>query len=114
MLADQGGQPALLRQQGLTYRLLEEAVTRGHEPVFGQVVPEFPEHIDRLYPSYAPHLEGHGTIPSDRSVRSEGASSWRNAVANDVTPPGRNSGGGRSESRSGAGWPSAPSAGARG
>src|SRR3954467_4275251 len=55
------------------------------------------------YPSYGPHLEGHGTIPSDRSVRSEGASSWRSAVASDVTPPGRSSGGGRSEIRSGAG-----------
>src|SRR5262249_36135978 len=29
------------------------------------------------YPSYGPHLEGHGTIPSDRCDGGEGASSWR-------------------------------------
>jgi hypothetical protein len=46
MLADQGDQPALLRQQGLAHRLLEKAVTGSHETMFGQVVPEFPEHID--------------------------------------------------------------------
>jgi hypothetical protein len=48
MLVDQDGQPALLRQQGLAHRLLEKAVTGSHETVFGQVVPEFPEHIDRF------------------------------------------------------------------
>src|SRR6516164_5538921 len=64
------------------------------------------------YASYQPHLEGHGTIPSDRCVGGEGASSWRNAVASGVTPPGRGSGGGRSGSSGKAGCPSATSAGA--
>src|SRR4051794_9976057 len=73
-----------------------------------------PRIAHRVYPSYGPHLEGHGTIPSDRSVSSEGASSWRNAVANDVTPQGRSSGGGRSEIRSGAACPSTSSVPGRG
>ena len=66
-----------------------------------------------LYPSYGPHLDGHGTIPSDQSVSSEGTLSWPNAVANDATPPGRSSGGERSGISSGAGSRSATSAVAR-
>jgi hypothetical protein len=60
VLADQGGQSALLCQQSLAHRLLEKAITRGHEPVLGQVVPEFPEHIDRFaaHPGGQPSLGG--------------------------------------------------------
>ena len=66
------------------------------------------------YPSYGPHLDGHGTIPSDQSVSAEGTVPWPNAVANDATPPGRSSGGGRSGISSGAGSRSVTSASDKG
>src|SRR5206468_13121263 len=77
------------------------------------IVGEWPEGI-LLYPSYGPHLDGHGTIPSSRSVGAEETPAWQNAVARGVTPPERSSGGGRSDGSSAAGSPSATSAVARG
>src|SRR5262249_12495427 len=57
--------------------------------------------VEGVYPSYQPHLEGHGTIPSDSPVGAEETPAWPDAVASDATPRGRSSGGGWSVSTSG-------------
>src|SRR4051794_24691167 len=53
-----------------------------------RVVPNVGDGTHSLYPSYGPHLDGHGRIASSRSIGTEETPAWRSAVANGVTPPG--------------------------
>jgi hypothetical protein len=76
--------------------------------------PRNPVNVVNRYASYGPHLDGHGTIVSSRSIGIEEAPPWPDAAADSVIPSGRSSGGGRSDSSSAAASPSAPSASARG